>query len=420
MSISTHEKSSDGSSVELIVIPTLRARFLANGMVRTTAKFIEGMRMYAQLWPGPVSALLRHSDAADSNLDPVIVDPADLPFGLFRVDLADERAVARAILDSAAVLASLDCDQTGMSRICRRLDIPCVYATEYTLATRRQIIAATTRNPLRRVRRELWTRRLERKQLAALRLASGVQCNGTPTYNAYRHITPSPLLYFDTRVSEDMLISSAALEDRLDELGYRPDLRLAFSGRLVRMKGAHHLPTLARELRRLNIRITLDIYGDGDCREELRQRIDKLQLGDFVRLRGVVDFSSELIPTLSRETDLMVLPHPQGDPSCTYLETLATGVPIVAYNNEAWSGILDDANLRRLSIGRAATLGDPRALAREIAHYAHHRDELAAASRDARSFAAAHTFEATFRCRVEHLLSLSRFTRSRGTTPLSA
>lgn len=405
---------------ELIIIPTLRARFLSNGMVRTTAKFIEGMRMYARLWPGPVSALLRHSDATDTNLDPVIVDPADLPFGLFRIDLADERAIARAIVDSAIVLSSLDCDQTGMSRMCRRLQIPCVYASEYSLATRKQIIAATTRNPLRRLRRELWTRRLERRQVAALRLAAGVQCNGTPTFNAYLRLTPSPLLYFDTRITENLLSTPGAVESRLEQGRHQGELRLAFSGRLARMKGAGQLPALARELRRLGVRFTLDVYGDGECREKIRSRVNRYGLSDSVRLRGVADFATELVPTVSREVDLMVLPHPQGDPSCTYLETLSMGVPIVGYANEAWTGVVATARAAGLSVGRTAPINSVAGLAHEIAHYATARGQLALDSQDALAFATSHTFEATFRRRVDHLLSLSRFARARGATPMSA
>lgn len=36
--------------------------------------------------------------------------------------------------------------------------------------------------------------------------------------------------------------------------------------------------------------------------------------------------------------------HRQGDPSCTYLETYACGMPIVGYNNQAHQGILASNN----------------------------------------------------------------------------
>lgn len=392
----------------LIVTPTLRARFLPDGSVQTTGKFIEGMGMYAKLWPGPVVALLRHTDAADRNLDPVVVDPAELPFALFRVDFAAERELARGLVDAAVVLASLDCDQTGVSQVCRRLGVPCVYAAEYSLETRRQIIIATTKNPLLRIRRTFWANRLEKRLVSCLRLASGVQCNGTPTYEAYEGLTPSPLLYFDTRVTGELVVNDLELDERLEAAIEGFSIRLAFSGRLTAMKGAGHLPAIARHLRERGVRFSLDVYGDGDLKQDLRRKIEREGLSSMVRLRGVADFRSELMPALSREVDLMVLPHPQGDPACTYMETLSAGVPIAGYANDAWSGMLAQMRSTGHEIGVATALGDPAALADAIADLHYDRRRLVAMSRAARAVAEGHTFEATFARRVDHLLSLCR------------
>ncbi len=128
----------------------------------------------------------------------------------------------------------------------------------------------------------------------------------------------------------------------------------------------------------------------------------------MVRLWGVADFRTELMPTLSREVDLMILPHPQGDPACTYMETLSAGVPIAAYANEAWLGLLGHLRRSGHEVGVATPLGDPGALATAIAELHRDRRKLITMSRAARAAAGGHTFESTFARRVDHLLSLCR------------
>lgn len=391
---------------ELMLTPTLRAKFLEDGRVRVTRKFLEGMKMYATMWPGPVSALMRHSDAADTNMDPVTVDPAELPFGLFQADFKDERQMAGMLVDAAVVLASLDCDQLGVSRVCARLGVPCVYSSEYSLRTRRDIIAATVGNPVIRLRRWVWTTRLETRQIQAVKAATGIQCNGTPTYDAYKDLTAAPLLYFDTRVKERMLASDGSLDRKASGLMEGGPLRLAFSGRLIEMKGADKLPAIARELARRGIEFTMDIFGEGECKERIRREIDRDGLSGRVVLRGAVDFERDLMPFLGEGIDLMVLPHPQGDPACTYLETLSAGVPIVGEANEAWEGVMRTASGQGLEVG--ATGHGVRGIVRAIERLNCDRQRLGGMMREARDFARAHTFEKTFARRVEHLVSVSR------------
>ncbi|HWB20456.1 MAG TPA: glycosyltransferase, partial [Phycisphaerales bacterium] len=269
---------------------------------------------------------------------------------------------------------------------------------EYSLNTRKQIIRAQTRNKLLRLRRSLWSANQERRNVAAVRLAAGVQCNGTPTFNAYAPLNSNCMLYFDTRVSSDMLIQPSALETRLADLSKNQPLRLAFSGRLNHMKGADHLPLIAAEIRRLSIPFTLDICGAGLLESSMRAKVAELNVQDSVRFRGVLDFKSQLMPFISNEIDLFLCPHRQGDPSCTYLETLSCGVPIVGYDNEAFTGICSMAD-----IGWTSTMDSPIKIAHVIARLHADRAAVAAASREAVAFASRHTFENTMSKRINHL-----------------
>src|SRR5262249_16164737 len=99
-----------------------------------------------------------------------------------------------------------------------------------------------------------------------------------------------------------------------------------------------------------------------------------------------------------RETDLFVCCHRQGDPSCTYVETMACGVPIVGYGNEAWEGLA-----RVSGAGWVTPVGEPIKLAERIAALERDRSALSNAAHAALDFARSHSFEKTFPRRVEHL-----------------
>jgi glycosyltransferase involved in cell wall biosynthesis len=259
-------------------------------------------------------------------------------------------------------------------------------------------VRAQTGNPLLRLRRSFWHWQLERKYRRAVAGASGIQCNGTPTYEAYRELNRRPLLFFDTRVRRSMLVEQEVLDRRTDELLRGGPLRLAFSGRWAAIKGVDHLPLVAAELRRRGVEFTMDLFGGGDLEPPLRHLIQQQGLADQVRLRGVLDFAAELMPAVSRNADLFVCCHRQGDPSCTYMETMSCGTPIAGYDNEAFAGVVAQSG-----VGWLSPMDDPRRLAEKIAALDADRPALAAAAAAARAFAAKHVFEEIMARRIEHL-----------------
>jgi glycosyltransferase involved in cell wall biosynthesis len=278
-----------------------------------------------------------------------------------------------------------------------------VYIAEYTLQTRRRIVRAETSNPLLRWRREWWNTQLERQYEDAVRQASGLQCNGLPTYEAYRPLNQRTMLYFDTRVRANQLISDEQLAHKQRAMMRGEPLRLAFSGRLISMKGADHLPQVAFELKRLGVPFTMDICGGGDLLPAIARLIERLGLRNFVRLRGVLDFREELLPLIANEVDLFVCCHRQGDPSCTYLETMSSGTPIVGYDNEAFASLV-----RHSGTGWLSPLDDPVTLAYRIAEINADRKGLAQAAADSRDFASQHIFENTMEMRIDHLQSCAQ------------
>jgi hypothetical protein len=386
-----------GSAGPLTILPALRAGRCDDGGFRLTRKFLDGLLAYAQRWPGPVRVWMAPAQGADSNLDHVEVRPGALPLHLGWLE-PDPASLERVMRGSAVVLASLVDRHAHLAAAARRSGVSLVYVTEQSLRTRRQIIGAEAGGPLRRLYRLGWTTALERRYRAAVAAATGVQCNGTPTHEAYRAVNRNALLYFDTRVRDEMVVTPAALEARLDRLARGGPLQLFFTGRLVRIKGVEHLPLVAEALRRAAVPFDMHLCGGGDREPAVRRSIERLGLTRHVRLHGILDFATRLVPMVAAEADLFLCCHRQGDPACTYLETLACGVPLAGYANDAMRGIA-----AACGAGWTVPLDRPAALARVIASLSANRGAIAAAARAARTFALHHTFERTMDARVDHL-----------------
>lgn len=381
-------------NVNLIVMSPLKAVRRPNDKVLLTRKFVDGVALYRELWKGPTTLLCEPCEIESDNLDNIEISIERGPFKTVCKPFSDSD-LSKLLSGPAIVLTGGGKVHSFVNAVCRRANVPCVYVTEYSLKTRLQIAKAERQSLLRRTARSLRQIQQEVALRRAISLSDGVQCNGTPTYNAYKSLTPRPLLFFDTRATEDMLTTPERISARGANLIQRP-IHLVFSGRLKLMKGVNHLPLVADHLRKLGVAFTMSICGDGECLQQLRQDVRKLGLEDCVAFRGALDFKTELLPFVADKADLFVCCHPQGDPSCTYLETMACGVPIIGYENEALAGLVQVSG-----VGWVTPVDDPKALAAKIASVT--STDLTIAANQSLSFAKDHTFEKVFQRRIDHL-----------------
>lgn len=389
-------------SRELIVLPSLKAARGPRGGLILTQKFIDGVASYAHSWPGPVTTLVQLTDTLGSDMDHVEILP-ETPVPAFEVRPTCLADLAQRIRRAALVSGFLSPFELETVQLCRRLGVPMVFTSEYTLRTEKQILDAEVSNPLIRWRRKLWVTQAEAKRRRALALSAGLQCSGAPTYEVYRHLHPNVMIFFDNRVPRSNVIDKVSLEAKLSALKEGRPLRLVFGGRLIPMKGVRDLPRFAQALKRRGVPFTLDIYGRGGLEEELAREIVQRGVSREVRLKGVVDFKQQWVPLLKQTTDLFICCHPQGDPSSTYPEVMSCGVPIAGYDNEAFQGIV-----RYSGSGWLSPTGDVEHLAQQVARLSVAREELAMAARRARDFALVHAFEDTFAARVRHMVGASR------------
>ena len=364
-------------------------------------KFHDGLLQYVAAWPGRVRCLAWRSATPLPGFGTVRARAAELPCG---IELLNEHeTITGAHLAPATVVlaAADDHRQLHVAALCRALGIGCAYVIEYIPETRHQINRLEAPNLVTRWRRGFFLRGRERARRAALDACDGLHANGTPAHDAYQG-HGNCLLYFDTRMGRRSLIAGDALEARLATLQQPRPLRLVYSGRLIAMKGADHLVDVAARLHARGVACEWTIYGAGELDSLMRAQVRRRGLANVVRMPGAVDFDAELIPAIQSRCDLYVMLHRQSDPSCTYLETLSCGIPIVGYDNRALGGLL-----RLADVGQRVPMDDIDGVVDALTRLDADRGAIARMSRAALAFARGHAFEDTFQRRVDHLVQLA-------------
>lgn len=395
-------RSISSTAKELILLPVLKAHEAASGRMIVTQKYLKGAAEYAKYWPGPVTSLFDVSPSPSTDLDHVEV-AGDHDIHSIEVRPRDPQVLARRLQSASVVVSFLSPFEFATAELCNRLGVPIIQVSEYTLRTECQIIDASGANYIANLRRKLWAWRAERLRRQLIRISAGLQCNGLPTYNSYRGICPDALLFLDNRVRKTDVISIQELSRKAKDARAGRPLRLVYGGRFVPMKGVLHLPEVARHLRQAGVPFQFSIYGAGPEENKLRAAISRYALEDQVSILQPVDFDKEWVPFLKQQADLFVCCHVQGDPSSTYVEAMASGVPIASYDNEAFKGIVEFSGS-----GFLAPMGRSKALAGVIADLHRDRDRLLEAAQIGRSFSEQHCFETTFSRRVDHFLERSR------------
>jgi glycosyltransferase involved in cell wall biosynthesis len=384
---------------KFVLISSLTATCFDDGTVSISRKFVSGVMEHQKQWPGDVLVVMAPATDDGNNLDYVRLPKEQLPFALEVFSLRDP-AIKDVLRGATMVFMMLYHLQFHLANICRELGVPFIYTSEYTLRTRLQIIDSEGYSPWKRMLKALLERYREKRAKSIVKLASGIQSNGLPTYSEYSRLNPNTMLFFDTRIASGMLADNAALSRRFEQRRKTGTLRLAFSGRLIKMKGTDHLVRVASALKKAGTNFTMSICGDGDLRESMQGDVLAHGLEENVVFKGVMNFETELVPFVRDNVDIFVCCHRQGDPSCTYLETMSCGVPIAGYANEAFVGLQAES-----SVGWIAPMDDPEALAMQLVSLSDR--EIEEQSLQALEFASRHTFENEFSRRMAHVRQLA-------------
>lgn len=369
-----------------------------SGKLVLDVKFVEGMRLHVKQWGGPVTCILKRG-ATDIPFGRAY-DPADLGFDL-KVISPDIQIAVDSLTGGDLVLAAADMHDVLhlAAPDCRPPGVKLVYAIEYDLNTRMQIVSLDkSRSFLRKARTKLWLLKQERRRRSALRNCDGIQANGYPAFAAYSPLNKQSMMYLDGRMESAVMVTSDEQAARAAYLRSGAPLRIVHSGRLEAMKGGQDLIPVAKALQKSGIDFTLDIFGTGSLDVEIKAAIAAAGLDDIVHMHGPVSFSAALVPFLREGADVFLSCHRQSDPSCTYLESMGCGIPIVGYQNSMWRALAECSGG-----GWAVPVGKVEAIANHIAKLDENRELLIEAGKQGARFAKSHDFETELSKRMTHL-----------------
>jgi len=385
----------------LVLAPSVHV-IIEKGRLRADDKFLSGLQRHAELWDGRLRILLR-TGAAPLPFSRIVTE-TDFP-GELRLLGLDEPIRAEHLAGADVVLASGDRhDQMDMAPLCAQAGARLVYAIEYTLSTRLRTAALDPhRSAFGRMKSAAWVLKEERRRRRAFRAAAGLQFNGYPALRAYGSLDPESCVYFDGRMGREMMATAGEMAERAARITAGGPIRLISSGRLEPMKGAQDLLPAARTMLRAGVDFTLDIYGAGTLATGIAAAIASGEFGGRVRLHEPVDFETGLVPVMRREADIFLSCNRQGDPSCSYLEAMGCGLPVIGTANEMWRPMAADTQA-----GWVVPMGRPAAIATCVAQLAVQRDRIIAAAGRALSFAREHDFEREFARRMDHLAGIAR------------
>lgn len=359
--------------------------------VLLTTKTSSGLGAIMDRWPGPVHVVARPAKPTEvGSLGGQWVELNDTPFPIH-------------LGDPVALLESLKADViqaplTLTDQPAGRTRIPVVIVAENPSRERLRYAMSTgdRRNHPRMVAGAF---RQHFALNAVVRRAQGLACNGWASWDSFRKSAGAhrvdPILFFDTRLSGRHVLEATTLR------GSRPvknepltKIRLAFSGRFHAAKGPQHAVQIASLLAGRRIPHSMTLIGSGPLEPELRA-----SAGATVAFVRPLPFAPDWVNYVAHNVDVMVLPHVQGDPSGTYLESAGLGVPIAGFANRALAG-----HAENIGLGWTVKVGDVPALAQLIIDLSVDARRVAIAGQRGAEFMEQHTMELEFDRRVDHLL----------------
>jgi glycosyltransferase involved in cell wall biosynthesis len=339
--------------------------------------------------------------------DGSVIDLVDVPVGSLGYSVVtlryDERGhLAPGEMDrlrAATAGAKLVYGDVSVPQLEAAWRVPLISVIEYTLKT---VVTFATEGVKGALERNWRLARALRfyltKFVPSIRRAKLLHCNGYPIYEESALVNSHRLLYLDSRMEREQVISEDALARRLGERRKRAP-RLLFSGRFEPAKGALDVVLVGAELARQGVPFEMHLYGQGSQRVAMDRAVVENGLTDKVTIHDAVPYP-ELVE-IARGFDLFVCCHVQDDPSCTYIESFGCGLPVVGYANAMWRGLAMSSRA-----GVVSRLRAPAALADGIARLLADGARVDALSRHARDFALEHCFENEFARRTDSIEEL--------------
>ncbi len=369
------------------------------GTLFVDRKFHVGMQNYLSAVSHPIVSVHPESDGSENTMDMVEVPLKNLGYEVMAIN--DGSNAAKAAQDASRMADQIRASRLvygggqGSEALCAGSGIPQIAVLEYDLATQIKVSTSQVTNPLRKASRALKVSVGYLKGIADLRRSAGIHCNGYPIFDATAAYNANCLLYLDSRMYSGMVISEAQLDARLNRTQAAP-LKLLFSGRYDPIKGALDAVRVGVACVEQGVDIELHCYGQGIQRDEMLRLASQPEARGRIHIHEAVTYPQ--LVEIAREFDLFVCCHVQADPSCTYLESFGSGLPIVGYANTMWRRLSEESQA-----GFCTPLHRANHVVEDVKRLVADASLLRSMSRRARAFALTHAFEPEFKLRTDDI-----------------
>jgi glycosyltransferase involved in cell wall biosynthesis len=268
--------------------------------------------------------------------------------------------------------------------------------------------AESRRNALARAAWRYLIRQRERNSRSHVREADLVFAHNAAVVQRFADAWGPHCHFFDRSfVTDDVLIGSAELEQRCEELRDRTGpLRLVAAGRQIRIKGTDQVLRAMAAARAKGAALELEVYGDGEDLATFRELARGLGLSEVVRFQGSVPYGRELFEHL-RRSQVMMITNLTPEISRNVLLAMALGLPILGYRNSGTDELLSQSGA-----GVLVPPGDVEALANALVAAAEDRESLARRARGGRAVAGEKTLEGCHRERAQLVAKMLRENRA--------
>jgi phosphatidylinositol alpha-mannosyltransferase len=125
-------------------------------------------------------------------------------------------------------------------------------------------------------------------------------------------------------------------------------IKLLFLARIVPKKGLHLLLKAVKKVAVNHPNIELSVVGTGPDKKRMIEFVKNNKMEDIVKFHGYV--KKEDKPRFYREADIFCAPYVNEGFGITLLESMATGTPIVALKNNAFSEVLKNYPAKNLIV----------------------------------------------------------------------
>lgn len=152
----------------------------------------------------------------------------------------------------------------------------------------------------------------------------------------------------ETRVtppSEELIFESIDLR----ETSLTNRLQISVIGRLVPYKNVVLALEVLKKLLESSPHAFLQIVGDGSCSSDLLRKVEELQITNHVEFIGQV--SSERVYDILRSSHILLHPAVRDGGAWVLFEAIASGVPVVAYDNAGPGELINDRLGKKIAVG---------------------------------------------------------------------